>query len=76
MKTAEEIIVEMKELPPGEIKKVAEYLCSQEEVELSPSEMEELHRLVEEADREENLSPVFSNAQEAIEWLNTPDDTE
>lgn len=75
MRTAEEIILEIKELPPEEVQKIEEYLYHErEECELSPEELEEVNRRAAEADRGENLSPVFDTVEEALEWLHQEDE--
>ena len=70
VKTAEDIILEIKELPPEEFQKGEEYLLqTQEEWELSPEEEAEVDRRIAEADRGENLSPTFNSVEDMMNHL-------
>jgi len=72
MKTAEEVIVIIQELPPEEREKVAEYLNASEEQfmeeDYSPEDAAKILKSVEEADRGINVSPELEG-DEAIAYL-------
>lgn len=70
MRTAEEIILEIKELPPEEIQKIEDYLLQdRDECELSPEELAEVNQREADAGRGENLSPEFNSIREMKEYL-------
>ncbi|MEW6236321.1 MAG: hypothetical protein AB1656_13120 [Candidatus Omnitrophota bacterium] len=72
MKTAEEVIAIIQELPPEERQKVAEYLNESEEEFLeenySPEDIALLDRLQDEAERGINVEE-FASMEEAIKSL-------
>lgn len=75
MRTAEEIIQEIKELPWEERQKVAEYLSVEEEepflkTRYSPEDMAKLERDVEEYKQGIDISPVLKTPEEIIAYLN------
>ncbi|MEW6236317.1 MAG: hypothetical protein AB1656_13100 [Candidatus Omnitrophota bacterium] len=73
MKTAEEIILEFKELPPEEWQKVVEYVEAAKEnvfpiTHYSPEDMADIEHDLEEAKRGENVVGPFTG-EEANEYL-------
>ena len=69
MNTADKIIQEIENLPPDEQQKVIDYCITVEEEELTPEEKAELDRRQAEAERGENLSPVFNSVEEMMSYL-------
>jgi len=75
MKTAEKIIQEIRNLPPEERQKVADYLYAEEEelfrvTKLSPEDMAKLDRDMEEYRQGIDVSPVLKTKEEILSYLN------
>lgn len=73
MRTADEIILEIQELPPEERQKVADYLNAGDggeflEEDYSPEDIAKLDRIQDEVERGINIIGPFSGT-EAIEYL-------
>jgi len=76
MKTAEEIILEFKELPPEEWQKVVEYVETAKEnafsiTHYSPEDMAKIEHDLEEAKRGINISGPFYTNEELLAHLDS-----